>query len=381
MKNINILIKPASQKCNIDCKYCFYHDIANNRETPDFGSMLENTYKAVIDKALEYVDKGAIGFAFQGGEPTLVGVEFYQKFISYVNEKNLNDVKIKYSIQTNGTLLTQKFCDMFKENNFLVGLSLDGTRKLNDINRIDYKKEGTYFKVIRASSLLNKNKIPFNILTVVSKTNVMHLKEILKFYSEKNFKYIQFIPCLDSLEDTKEQKYALTNKEYLVYLKTLFDYYYETLMNDKFISERYMDNILGMYLNQEPESCMQKGVCSLQLVVEGNGEVFPCDFYAFDNYSIGNFNDNTVEELIKSEGAQKFIKESFIIHPKCQKCKFLKVCRGGCKRDQKKDIDGNGLNKYCDSLYEFHEYSSLRFIKLAKYLSEKHHKNSKKNKV
>lgn len=366
MKNISILIKPASQACNMDCKYCFYHDIADGRTTHDFGFMRENTYKKMIDEAYKYVDGGRINFAFQGGEPTLVGIEFYYKFSEYVDSINLNNTKITYAIQTNGILINDKFCEYFKKYNYLVGLSIDGDRKMNDINRIDWQKNGTHIKTMRASKLFKLHKIPFNILTVINNDNVKKIDELYKFYDKHDFKHIQFIPCLDALEeDPFSNEYSLSPTDYANFLIESFDKYYNLLINDKFISERFFDNILGMYLKVEPESCMQRGYCSIQFVVEGNGNTFPCDFYAYDEFSIGNINSSSFDEMIMHPIARDFISTSINFDPKCSTCKFKNVCRGGCKRFKQTNVDGELLNIYCESYYEFFTYSHEKFLKLA----------------
>lgn len=361
-RNLNVLIKPASQSCNIDCKYCFYHDIALNREIEDYGKMKLDTIYTIIDKALEHVGTGSFTLGFQGGEPTLAGYDYYVNLINYVKEKNVAGAKVHYLIQTNGLLINEKWCKLFKENNFLVGLSIDGSKVTHDRNRVDYRGLPTFDKVMNAAKLFKEHHVAFNVLSVVTDDNLKEIKSTLKFFKENKFNYIQFIPSISSFDQLNKGA-DLTDAAYLKFLKIAFDDYYNRFMNKKYYSERFFDNVLLMYLGQEPESCVQKGNCSIQFIIEGDGSVYPCDFFVLDDFKMGNINTSSFEELYNTDVAKTFLQDSLKLHPKCQSCKYVRLCRGGCRRS-KEGLNNDGLHKHCYAFYNFFEDSEQKFMKM-----------------
>ena len=167
MYPLNLLIKPASGYCNFKCKYCFYDDVAQNREVESYGFMSTKTLEEIVKKALKFA-KGECTFTFQGGEPTLVGLDFYKDLIKFQKKYNKKGLKIHNTIQTNGFLIDKEWAKFLHNNNFLVGISLDGTKEINDANRINANKEGTYNNILETIELFNKYKVEYNILTVVT---------------------------------------------------------------------------------------------------------------------------------------------------------------------------------------------------------------------
>lgn len=353
MKNISVLIKPASGLCNLLCKYCFYHDEMSKRDVSSFGLMKPNTVKNIINKFLEIEDLSSISFAFQGGEPLLAGIDFYEDFIRQVNEKNKENIRVNYSIQTNGTLLNEDWVKFFKDNQFLVGLSIDGIKEIHDKYRVDEKGNNTFDLVKSKIELLNKYNVDFNILTVVTKDVAKNIDKIYNFYKNEGIIYQQYIPCLDNMNQKRgKNDYSLLPHDYEIFLNKLFDLYYKDMMSGHYVYNRYFENILLILNGQQPENCAMYGLCSIQYLIEGNGNVYPCDFYAIDRYLIGNINANTIDEINKSRVISGFIDESRIIPEKCPKCKYYKLCRAGCRRDR--DEGGIlGKNFFCSSYYNF----------------------------
>ena len=196
MPQLNILIKPASGSCNMRCKYCFYADEAKKRAAPSFGAMSMETAENLVRRAVEYAGDGCV-FGFQGGEPTLRGLDFFRDFVALVRKYNTGGAKVSYSIQTNGLLLDEQWAAFLKENDFLVGLSMDGDRQTHDLNRVDVKGSGTFSRVLRAARLLEKHEVPFNILTVVNSRVARNVESVYSFYKKNGLLYQQYIPCLD----------------------------------------------------------------------------------------------------------------------------------------------------------------------------------------
>lgn len=366
MPPLSILIKPASSNCNMRCKYCFYHSIAENRNTESFGIMSIDTLELLVKSAFEYADNSCT-FAFQGGEPTLIGLNFYKKLIDLQTRYNTKKIKVNNAIQTNGIAINDEWAEFLAMNNFLVGISLDGPRDIHDINRIDASNRGTFGSVTNSIELFNKYKVEYNILTVVNSLTSRHISKIYNFYKKNNLRYLQFIPCLDPLgEQPGTHEYSLTPQKYTYFLKTLFDLWYEDIVNCNMISIRYFDNLVGMCMGYPPEECGMSGVCSCYYVVEADGSVYPCDFYVFDEWNIGNIKVNGFDEMRNSAVAKKFVDVSKSIDPTCKGCDWFKICRGGCRRNREPfENERPFLNYYCSSNKEFFSYAIERINKVA----------------
>ena len=321
----------------------------------------------IVKKTLAVAKKGC-NYTFQGGEPTLVGLSFYKKLIEFQNKYNVNKIKISNAIQTNGIVIDDDWARFFAENDFLVGISLDGNKELHDSWRTDSSGRGTFIQVMRAIRLFEKHKVKFNILTVVNKFTARHVRKVYNFFKENDFRYLQFIPCLDPFGDEPgKQEYSLEADRYTYFLKNLFDLWYDDIIKGKDISIRYFDNIVGMFMGLQPEACGMLGFCQANFVVEADGGVYPCDFYVTDDWYMGNIKDSDLEDLRKSASARRFIETSLQPDPECRSCHFGSLCRGGCRRNR--DFMGNGNpghNYYCSSFKDFFAYTVERFRHIAK---------------
>lgn len=366
MPPISLLIKPASSSCNLKCKYCFYYDVAENRTTQNYGRMKIELLEQMVQKALEYADHSCT-FAFQGGEPTLAGLDFYKRLVEFENKYNSKKLKVHHAIQTNGIVVNEEWARFFADNDFLVGISLDGPKEIHDANRIDARKDGSFNRVMKTIDLFNKFRVQYNVLFVVHGYVARHVQKIYTFYKKKGFKYLQFIPCLDPLyEMPGGNEYSLTPQKFVYFLKNLFDLWYTDILKGDRVSIRYFDNLVGMFMGYRPEACGMLGECQCQFVVEADGSVYPCDFYVLDEWWLGNLKDQGFGELQNSETGQKFIELSRLVDPKCKECKWVDVCRGGCRRDREPFVEGRpGLNHYCEAYREFFEYAGVRLQQVA----------------
>lgn len=282
IKSLSIMIKPSSSNCNMQCEYCFYHDISNKRMQNSYGFMNFKLLKIIVQKALREVEEECT-FAFQGGEPTLVGIDFYKKLLEYEQKYNQKNIKINNVIQTNGLVIDEEWAHFLVQNNFLVGISLDGPKDIHDLYRVDNQGEGTFQRIIKAIHLLDQYHVKYNILTVVTTQVARHIHKIYKFFKSKNFTYLQFILCLDPLQENPGQyPYSLTPERYGKFLKILFDLWYQNIVKGHIISVRYFDNLLQLLMGYPPEVCGMSGHCACQFIIEANGSVYPCDFYVID---------------------------------------------------------------------------------------------------
>ena len=363
MPPLSILLKPASSGCNLRCAYCFYADEASARAVPNYGLMSIEVSHALIEKALTAAE-GSVSFLFQGGEPTLAGLEFYRDFVSHVKETAPGGLAVQYAIQTNGMLLNGDWCRFFQENRFLVGLSLDGTRECHDRFRRDGAGKGTYDRVVRAARQLEEYAVEYNVLTVVTGYLARHVQSVFRTLCKEGFRFQQYIPCLDPLEEERGgQGWSLSPEAYEGFLKTLFDLWFRELELGRYWSIRYFDNLVWMLKGNAPEQCSMRGCCGLQYLVEADGSVYPCDFYGLDQYRLGNLLEHDWAELDRTREALGFVEASRRVPEDCRRCAWYALCRNGCRRDRLEEPDGLGRNYYCQAYAQFFAYALPRLKK------------------
>lgn len=363
---MNLLIKPASGMCNMRCKYCFYADEMAQRETKSYGIMSLETLEEVVKRAIEYSERDRfVGFMFQGGEPTLAGLDFYRALVGYVKKYNTCGLRVDFGLQTNGYAINDEWAEFLAQNKFLVGLSLDGTKEVHNLNRIDAAGKPTFGKVMHAAELFKKYGVTFNTVTVVTEKTARSITSIYNFLKQNTLTWQQYIPCLDPL-GCYEGKY-LSTKRYGEFLCRLFDLWYADMAAGRYIYNRTFENYVGIIMGKHPEECGMCGFCTVQFVLEADGSVFPCDFYVLDKYKLGNFTTDSYEDIMKKADELGFVEESKNISDECKKCKWVALCRGGCRRYCEPFVDGTpSLNRFCEAYKMFFEHSADRMIELAK---------------
>lgn len=354
MPPVFVLIKPASSACNMACEYCFYRDVSDHREHSFEGMLTLESMERTIAAAMEFAE-GSCTFGFQGGEPTLAGLDFYRKVIEIQQRLRKPGVHIFNSLQTNGLCINEEWAKFLAEHHFLVGLSLDGPPEIHDRNRIDRHGAGTADRVINATKLFDQYHVEYNILCVVTGRNARQIKNIYQFYRKNQFDYLQFIPCLEPMDQVRGKEiYHLSVDDYADFLIDIFDLWYEDLKNGHYVSIRHIDNWIGILLGQRPEACSMNGRCSIQFVVEGDGSVYPCDFYVTDQWKLGNVQSDTFAKMLRSPKAQEFIAASVALPEECRVCPILNLCRNGCRRDRlMTDISQPGKTYFCKAHLRF----------------------------
>lgn len=345
MPPISVMVKPASSLCNMSCTYCFYHSLSRQRESVSYGMMSEKTVEEVIKKALAFANGTQVYLSFQGGEPLLRGIDFFEFVYKTVRDFNTLRSPVTLAMQTNGLLVDEKWCKLFKKADWLIGLSLDGD-EFNNINRIDNAGNPGFDRTLAAAKLMQRFGVNFNILTVVTEQSAKNIANIYKFLTAHHFRYLQFIPCLKPFGS---QASPLTIKEntYGDYLIELFKLYLGDIRRGRYVSVRQLDNLVLLAKGRFAEQCGMNGTCSSQFVVEGDGTVFPCDFYCLDAYRLGNVNDNDFAGLSANPVRVAFFKSSLQIKDECKQCRFFTLCRGGgCKREQSDFDKCQGYRKF-----------------------------------
>ena len=365
MPPLNLLIKPASSNCNLRCGYCFYHDEAAKRCVRSYGLMKGETIEAIVKKSLAHATESCT-FGFQGGEPTLAGLDFFKKVVALQKKYNTQNLTINNSIQTNGTLLDDSWAAFLAENKFLVGVSLDGHESLHNLYRRDAQDEGTFARAMQGIEALKRHNVEFNVLTVVTAQTAKHAKDVYAFFMRHGLVYQQYIPCMDPIgEDWGKQRYSLTPELYAKFLKNLFDVWYADRKKGTFVYNRYFENLAAILLGYQTESCDMKGICSVQYVFEADGGVYPCDFYMLDDYCIGNINTDNMEEIDRNRDRIGFIRQSTVLPEECKNCRWVRICRNGCRRNRVvTDAESSGLNYFCKAYQEFFPYILPRMQEL-----------------
>ena len=384
----SILIKPASSNCNINCDYCFYRTLSSERERYSMGFMSESTLERLIINAFEYAGKH-ITFAFQGGEPTLCGIDFFKKAIELENKYNTREISVENTIQTNGILIDENWCEFIRDNGILIGLSLDGYRELHDKYRKDEKGHPTYDRIKKTIQLFNEFKVDYNILSVITDNTCEHTKELYDYYRDQHFQYIQIIPCIDernrsSRTETSDagtedkpchdSEFDLDPEKYGAFLCELFDmwirdfergYIEQNGLRYQVPDIRFFSNLAQMAAGYPPEECGLCGHCTCYFVVEGNGDVYPCDFYCTDEWKLGTL-EKSFADLKNSEKAKDFVKASYVINEECKACEYYGLCRGGCRRWREDVSDSLVKNKLCEGYKMFFKHATPDIYKLSK---------------
>lgn len=362
MKQYSIMIKPGSALCNMRCRYCFYEDESSLRETASYGIMPQSTARRILEAFRE--QRGdRYAFVFQGGEPTLAGLDFFKGFSAMERELGYDKSRVSHAIQTNGQLIDRQWTGYFKENEYLVGLSLDGTREIHDYFRPDAAGEGTYRKVIRAAKLMDEAGVPFNILTVVTPSLARHISSVFRDFVKHDFRHQQYIICLPPMQEG-EPGFTPDEATLARFLKQLFDLWYNEFMAGRYISVRYFDNLVYMLQGHSPELCSMCGHCSIQYLIEADGSVYPCDFYALDEYRLGNILSDSVEDIDRRRIELGFIQQSMTAPEECKRCRWAALCRNGCRRERQGGPGGRNI--HCQAYTSFFEHAYPRLMQIAR---------------
>lgn len=334
MKNLSVMIKPASSGCNLRCKYCFYADVAQMRQVPSFGRMTRDTTQKLLQNIhRDLVPGDRIHFAFQGGEPTLAGLPYFQEFVRLTGQWG-REIQVSYSLQTNGTLLDGAWCEFLKKNQFLVGVSLDILPECHDFVRVDAKGDGTYRQVTEAIGLLERYGVAYNVLCTLTNSVARHPGRVWKEIQRLNLQYVQFTPCLDELEQPGQSPYALTPGRFASFYIQLFRHWEQAFRQGQYRSIKLFDDVVNLLAYGLPTACGMDGHCRPQMVVEADGSVYPCDFYCLDQYKTGNLTGQSLREIYESPVNRAFSQRPHTRPRPCGDCPYGSFCGGNCKRMQ-----------------------------------------------
>jgi uncharacterized protein len=356
----HLMTKPRGAICNLDCQYCYF--LSKERLYPDSSfRMSENLLEEYTRQYIEAQRVPEVTFAWQGGEPTLMGMEFFEMAVRYQQKHKKSGMRIFNSFQTNGVLLDDAWCTFFKANDFLIGLSVDGPRDLHDAYRVDKGGQPTFERVMRGCGFLEKHGVDYNILCTVHAANGDHGLEIYKFFrDELKVNFVQFIPIVERANETGFQEgssvteRSVTAEQYGQFLIDIFDEWVQHDVGRVYV--QIFDVALAAWSGQRPGLCIFEETCGAALALEHNGDVYSCDHFVEPNYRLGNLQFVPLADLVGSKQQWEFGQAKKSTLPQyCRNCEVRFVCNGGCPKDRFTHTpDGEpGLNYLCAGFRAF----------------------------
>lgn len=366
MKSLSLMIKPVSGACNMHCQYCFYADTGKDGKPNKYGVMTGETLEIIVKKAMAYPEKECV-IGFQGGEPTLAGLGFFREFIALEKQYNTRDLDILHTLNTNGLIIDDEWAEFLANNNFETSVSIDAGKQIHDQMRPDQHGRDTHNRILEAVHTLRDHDVDFTIVSVVTKAMARHPDRTYRYFKDKGFRYVDFIPCVEPFGEKRgSQPYSLDSVTYGKFLCRVFDLWHEDFVRGDYYSIRMFDNYVHMLAGQRPESCKMAGQCRAYMLVEADGTVFPCEYYAGDGYRLGNIHADEIASMLEGETAAKFVETSRHMHDDCASCADFFLCRGGCRRDRESATgDALGKNAHCEAFRMFFKHTMPRLKELS----------------
>lgn len=352
---VYVMLKPVGAACNLRCKYCYYLDKKNLY--PETGNylMTEELLERFTKQYIESQTMPEILFTWHGGETLMRNIKFYRKAVElqkiYGRGRHVENV-----LQTNGTMLTDEWCRFFKENNFLIGISVDGPQHCHDVYRRDREGRPSFLAAMRGISLLKKHGVEFNVMGVVNDYNVDYPLEFYHFFKRIDCRYIQFAPIVEVI-DGKPASWNVPSSKWGDFLIAIFDEWVKKDVGTFYI--QYFDSTLANWTGKQPGVCTLAQTCGHAGVLEFNGDLYSCDHFVFPEYKLGNIKSQTLTEMMYSERQLKFGTDKYDRLPtQCRECEFLFACYGECPKNRilRTGSGETGLNYLCEGYHKFFKH-------------------------
>jgi uncharacterized protein len=405
-RRFHAMIKPIGSTCNLDCSYCYYLSKKKLLKQHNSEHISDDLLEMFIRQYIGGQDGEQVVFSWQGGEPTLLGIDFFRKVAELEKKYKKANQRIENDLQTNGTLLTEEWCKFLRHNNFLVGLSIDGPKELHNAYRVTKGGEPTFDKVFAAAKLLKKHGVKFNTLTVVNRLNAKKPLEVYQFLTrEVGSIYVQFIPCVEPKDftTTAPQYWQIANipvigssaarpgsvdsvvtdwsvapEDWGYFLCRCFDQWYRKDVGRVLVN--LFETAVAQTLGMPSQICIYGEFCGKGLALERDGSVFSCDHYVYPEYRLGNIMEKPVAEMVFSSQQKDFgFAKRDTLPQYCQQCPYLKMCWGECPKNRLLRTPDSklGLNYLCSGLKRFFEYSEPYLKDIASRLGRLGDRNSK----
>lgn len=377
----HVMAKPTGAACNLNCKYCFF--LSKDSLYPGSGfRMSDEVLEAYVRQVIESQREPHLTIAWQGGEPTLMGLDFFRRAMTLVNKYRRPGSTLELTIQTNGVLLDQAWCEFLRENKILVGLSMDGPRQMHDAYRVDKGGAPTFDRVMRAARLMQAHKVDFNILCTVHAANVDHPLEVYRFFRDQlKTQFVQFIPIVEratpELLAMANEGWGTNNRSRPLYtqngclvtertvkpeqwgqfLIAVFDEWVRHDVGDVFV--QLFESALASWMGMPPSLCIFAKTCGSAMALEHNGDLYSCDHFVEPGFLLGNITKQHLVELVASDKQQKFGRDKQDTLPRyCRECEVRFACNGECPRNRFLETPGGepGLNYLCAGYKAFFKH-------------------------
>lgn len=357
-KEFSLLVKPVAGDCNLRCRYCFYLEK---------GAGPGDAAHRMDDRTLERLIADYLGcslsrwhFAWQGGEPTLAGLEFFRRATALMARQARPGAVVGNALQTNGTLLDDAWGEFLARHRFLVGISLDGPAELHDAYRVAADGRGSHAEVLRGLDVLRRHRVEFNVLTVVNAVNAAHPLRLYRYLrDELGIAFQQYLECVEWDRSGRPAPFAVSPVAWGRFLCALFDEWYEHDVGR--VSIRLFDAVIRRLAGGPPELCAMDRRCEGYLVVEHDGGVYPCDFFVAPEWRLGRVGERPPADFFELPKARGFARRKLKTGPACRSCRHFRLCAGDCVKNR----DGGGGSALCAGWRMFYDHTAARFRQLA----------------
>lgn len=377
--SFNLMIKPAGSLCNLGCSYCYYLDkaeIYSGKEPIMSREMLET----VIRTYIKTCETPEVTFNWHGGEPLLLGKDFFRQVLAF--EKEYADGKvINNTIQTNGTLIDREWADIFKQGNFLTGISVDGPSRIHDKYRRDRRGSATLDKVINAISIMHEAEADFNTMTTINKESERKGLEVYHFLKSIGSRFMQFMPVMEHIRDgrivppdtpgAQMAPWSVSDVGFGQFMCDIFDEWIRTDVGKYFVG--HFDAALALWCGVQPGTCAYAETCGGNAIIEHNGDVYTCDHYVYPEYRLGNIQTDSLRDMLTSEKMIRFgISKRNSLPDKCRSCRWRELCNGECPKHRfsSSNTGEKGLSALCRGYEMFHEHTAPYMLRMRQLLSE-----------
>ena len=370
-KPLYVMLKPAGAHCNLACKYCYYLEKNKLYPTAQRHLMSDDMLEQFTREYIEAQTMSQVLFTWHGGEPLLRSIDFYRKALS-LQQKYAGGRRIDNVIQTNGTLLTDEWCEFFAQNHWLVGISIDGPQPDHDHYRLTAAGKPSWKKVMQGIKLLKKHGVEWNAMAVVNAYNANHPLEFYRFFKENGCQFLQFTPIVErltrhedgrtlaSLADKDEislSEASVTPEQWGYFLCAIFDEWVRKDVGKIFVE--IFDCTLANWMGISPGICAYSKECGHAGVMEHNGDVYSCDHFVFPEYKLGNIRDHSLIDMLYGEQQQEFSRLKHSSLPRqCKECDMEFACHGECPKNRfmKDKYGDSGLNYLCPGYYHYYQH-------------------------
>ncbi|TWU39800.1 Anaerobic sulfatase-maturating enzyme [Novipirellula artificiosorum] len=365
----HILIKPIGPICNLRCEYCFY---LTKTEMFDDGEQYRMSDEVLEETIRQYIaaqppGTEQLGFGWQGGEPTLMGVDFFRRVVELQTKYARPDLEVINGLQTNGTLLDDEWGKFLHDEKFLVGLSIDGPAELHNRYRLDVQGRGTFEKVMAGMDVLKRHEVEYNVLTVVHSDNADHPREVYDFLADEGVTFLQFIPIVEHDRKGNVSNRSVQSEQFGRFLNGVFDRWLQRNDVGRVFVQQF-DTSLAITMGYPAPLCVHAETCGRSTAMEHNGDLYSCDHWVFAENRLGNVMETSVTDMVDGDFQTGFgLDKSRKLPGYCKRCKYLRFCNGECPKDRIKTTpDGqSGLHYLCEGYKMFFEHSGPVFEKMA----------------